>query len=76
MKAKQEIRAERTDVFSFWVDKKVLNANDEIEIIEEKVDECTLIELQKRIEAHEAAITDLQAKIVQEQEKINLINAL
>ena len=76
MKAKQEFREERNDVFSFWVDKKVLNDNDEIEIIEEKVDECTLIELQKRIEAHEAAIADLQAKIAQESEKINLINAL
>ena len=76
MKAKQEFREERNDVFSFWVDKKVLNDNDEIEIIEEKVDECTLIELQKRIEAHEAAIADLQAKIAQESEKISLINAL
>ena len=76
MKAKNELREERTDVFSFWVDKKVLNANDEIEIIEEKVDECTLIELEKRIETHNAAIADLNAKIAEEQMKIALIGAL
>ena len=76
MKAKNELRDERTDVFSFWVDKKVLNANDEIEVIEEKVDECTLIELEKRIETHQAAIADLNAKIAEEQMKISLINTL
>ena len=76
MKAKNELRDERTDVFSFWVDKKVLNANDEIEVIEEKVDECTLIELDKRIETHNAAIADLQSKIAEEQLKIALIGAL
>ncbi len=76
MKAKNELRDERTDVYSFLVDKKVLNANDEIEIIEEKVDECTLIELDKRIETHQAAIADLQSKIAEEQMKIALIGAL
>ena len=76
MKAKNELRDERTDVFSFWVDKKVLNSNDEIEVIEEKVDECTLIELEKRIETHNAAIADLNAKIAEEQMKISLINTL
>ena len=76
MKAKQEIRAERNDVFSFWVEKKALNEFDEIVINDEKVDECTLIELEKRIAGHEAAIADLQAKIAQESEKISLINAL
>ena len=76
MKAKNELRPERTDVFSFWIDKKVLNANDEIEVIEEKVDECTLIELDKRIETHQAAIADLNAKIAEEQMKIALIGAL
>jgi len=76
MKAKNELRPERTDVFSFWVDKKVLNANDEIEIIEDKVDECTLIELEKRIETHNTAIADLQSKIAEEQLKIDLVNAL
>ena len=76
MKAKNELRDERTDVFSFWVDKKVLNANDEIEVIEEKVDECTLIELEKRIEAHQLAIADLEAKIIEERCKITLIYAL
>lgn len=76
MKAKNELRDERTDVYSFWVDKKVLNANDEIEVIEDKVDECTLIELEKRIEAHKLAIADLNEKITLEQTKIALINAL
>lgn len=76
MKVKNELRDERTDVYSFWVDKKVLNANDEIEIIEEKIDECTLIELEKRIETHNAAIADLNAKIAEEQMKIALINTL
>ena len=76
MKVKNEIRPERTDVYSFWIDKKVLNVNDEIEVIEEKVDECTLIELEKRIETHTAAIADLNAKIAEEQLKIGLINTL
>ena len=76
MKAKNELRPERNDVYSFWVEKKVLNANDEIEVIEEKVDECTLIELEKRIETHQAAIADLNAKIAEEQMKIALINTL
>ena len=76
MKVKNELRDERTDVFSFWVDKKVLNANDEIEVIEDKVDECTLIELEKRIETHNASIADLQSKIAEEQLKISLINTL
>jgi len=76
MKAKNEIRDERNDVFSFWVDKKVLNANDEIEVVEEKVDECTLIELEKRIETHNTAIADLQSKIAEDQLKIDLVNAL
>ena len=76
MKAKNELRDERTDVYSFWVDKKVLNANDEIEVIEEKVDECTFIELDKRIETHNAAIADLNAKIAEEELKISLINTL
>lgn len=76
MKAKNELRDERTDVYSFWVDKKVLNAIDEIELVEEKVDECTLIELEKRIEAHQLAIADLEAKIIEERCKITLVNAL
>ena len=76
MKAKNELRDERTDVYSFWVDKKVLNANDEIEVVEEKVDECTLIELEKRIEAHQLAIADLEAKIIEERCKITLVYAL
>jgi len=76
MKAKKEIREERIDVVSFWVNKKVLGANDEIEVIEEKVDECTIMELNKRIEAHQLAIADLGAKISDEQNKIMLANAL
>lgn len=76
MEAKQENRVERKDVYSFWTNKKVLNDNDEIELVEEKVDECTLIELEKRIADHEAAIADLQTKIIEERGKITLINAL
>jgi hypothetical protein len=76
MKAKNELRPERTDVYSFWVDKKVLNTDDEIEVVEEKVDECTLIELEKRIETHNTAIADLNAKIADEQMKIALIGEL
>lgn len=76
MKAKNELRPERNDVYSFWIDKKVLNANDEIEVIEDKVDECTLIELENRIETHNAAIADLNAKIAEEQMKIDLIGEL
>lgn len=76
MKAKKEIREEREDVVSFWVEKKVLNSNDEIEVIEEKVDECTVVDLQNRIDAHKLAIADLEAKIQVENSKIQLANDL
>lgn len=76
MRVKNELREERTDVFSFWNDKKVLNTNNEIEVIEEKVDECTVIELEKRIADHNTSIAELQCKISLEQSKIILINNL
>jgi len=76
MKVKQEYREERNDVYSFWNNKKVININDEVEVIEEKIDECTLIELEKRIEDHNTEIVALQDKIAVEQLKINLINEL
>lgn len=76
MKAKKEIRQERDDIVSFWVDKKVLNENDEIAIVEEKVEECTLIELQNRIVRYEKDIAEIQVKILEVNLKIDLVNTL
>lgn len=77
MIAKAEIREERTDVFSFWEIKPQLNeAKNAIIEVEEKIEECTIIELERRIEESEKQITDLTAKIALENQKINLINAL
>lgn len=76
MIAKRELRVERNDVISFWVEKKVLNELDEIIIIEEKVDECTLNELEKLVDDFEKQIVDLQKKIIIEREKITLCENL
>ena len=76
MKAKKEFREERTDVYSFWIEKKVINENNEIEVVDEKIDESTLIGVQDRIVHFENEIATLQDKKSVEQLKIQLINAL
>ena len=76
MIAKVEIREEREDVYSFWEDKKSLNDNDEIVVEEVKIEECTVLEIEKRIEEAQQQITDLTAKIALENSKIDLINSL
>jgi energy-converting hydrogenase A subunit M len=76
MIAKKEIRAEREDVVSFWVDKKIINSNDEIEVIEEKIDECTVVELEARIEQANVQIATLNETIALEMSKIALAIAL
>jgi hypothetical protein len=76
MIAKVEIREEREDVYSFWEDKKSLNDNDEIVVEEVKIEECTVLEIEKRIEETQQQIIDLTAKIALENSKIDLINSL
>ena len=76
MIAKVEIREEREDVYSFWEDKKSLNDNDEIVVEEVKIEECTVLEIEKRIEETQQQIIDLTAKIALENSKIILINSL
>ena len=76
MIAKNELRDERTDVYSFWEDKKSLNDNDEIVVEEVKIEECTVLEIEKRIEETQQQIIDLTAKIALENSKIDLINSL
>ena len=66
---KKEIREEREDVYSFWEEKKVLNSNDEIIIEEIKIEECTIVELERRV-------SELEKTILSEQNKINLINSI
>jgi hypothetical protein len=76
MIAKVEIREEREDVYSFWENKKSLNDNDEIVVEEVKIEECTVLEIEKRIEETQQQIIDLTAKIALENSKIDLINSL
>ena len=77
MKVVQEIREERTDVYSFWEMKKQLNETQTAIIeVEEKVEETTLLELAKRIEVFELQIVEITEKIALENSKIELINAL
>ena len=75
MIVKNEIREEREDVFSFWENVATIE-NGKIVQVETKIEECTVIELQKRIEESEKQILDLTAKIALENQKINLINLL
>ena len=77
MTVKHEIREERKDVFSFWEMKTQLNeTQDAIIEVETKIEEATILELEKRIEDAQQQITDLTAKIALENSKIDLINNL
>ena len=77
MKVVQEIREDRTDVYSFWEMKKQLNeTQDGIIEVEEKVEETTLLELAKRIEDFQLQIVEITEKIALENSKIELINTL
>ena len=77
MIVKAEIREERNDVFSFWEMKTQLNeTQDSIIEVETKIEECTIIELEKRIADDEQQIIDLTAKITLDKSKIDLINSL
>ena len=75
MIVKAEIREERTDVFSFWEMTPTIE-NGKIVQVETKIEECTVLELQKRIADSEQQIIDLTDKIALENSKINLINSL
>jgi hypothetical protein len=76
MIVKKEFRQERDDVFSFWGNKKVLNDQDEIEFVKEKIDECTIIMLQGRISELDKQIALLTDKKQVEQTKIQMINEI
>jgi hypothetical protein len=77
MIAKKEFREEREDVFSFWEMKTQLNeTQDAIIEVETKIEECTIVDLEKRIAESEKQILDLTTKVELEQSKIELINLL
>ena len=66
MKVKKEIREERNDVFGFYEEKEIVGANGSV-IIDEKIDETTLIELQSKQ-------SELSNQLAVVNEKIRLIN--
>lgn len=77
MKVVQEIREERNDIYSFWEMKTQLNkTQDAIIEVEEKIEECTVLELEKRIVDLEQSIIDTNEKIALENSKIDLINLI
>tara|TARA_R110000782_G_scaffold66715_1_gene135180 strand:- start:8 stop:241 length:234 start_codon:yes stop_codon:yes gene_type:complete len=77
MRAIQEIREERDDVFSFWVSKKQLNeTKDSVIEVDEKLEECTILEIEKRIKDLELEAIEVANKIVLENNKIELIKKL
>ena len=75
MIAKKETREEREDVFSIWEDVPTIE-NGKIVQVETKLEEITLLELEKRISDFEKQIIDIQEKIALEQSKVSLINDL
>jgi|TARA_R110002096_G_scaffold124864_1_gene269797 hypothetical protein len=75
MTAKNEIREERNDVFSFWELVPTIE-NGQIIQVETKIEETTLIALQKTISDSEQQILDLTAKIELQNSKIELIENL
>tara|TARA_R110000851_G_scaffold236183_1_gene388798 strand:+ start:663 stop:890 length:228 start_codon:yes stop_codon:yes gene_type:complete len=75
MTVKNEIREERNDVFSFWESVPTIK-NSKIIKVETKIEETTVIELQKTIADSEQQILDLTAKIELENSKIELIENL
>ena len=77
MIVKAEVREEREDVFSFWENKPQLNeTQDAIIEVETKIEECTIVDLEKRIEESGKQILELNAKIALDISKIALINDL
>lgn len=66
MKIKKEIREERNDVFGFYEEKEIVGVNGSV-IVDEKIDETTLIELQ-------AKQSELSNQLAIVNEKIRLIN--
>ena len=66
MKVKKEIREERNDVFGFYEEKEIVGINGYI-IVDEKIEETTLIDLQSKQ-------SELQNQLEVVNEKIRLIN--
>ena len=66
MKVKKEIREERNDVFGFYEEKEIIGVNGSV-IVDDKIDETTLIDLQSK----QSELSN-QLEIVTE--KIRLIN--
>jgi uncharacterized protein YydD (DUF2326 family) len=75
MKAIQEIREERNDVYSLWENKPTI-VDGQIEQVETKLEEVTVAELEKRITDFEKQIEDINVKIELEKSKIILIEEL
>lgn len=66
MKVKKEIREERNDVFGFYEEKEIVGVNGSV-IVDEKIDETTLIDLQSKQ-------SELSNQLAIATEKIRLIN--
>lgn len=79
MKAVKEIRDERTDVYSFWEDKKYIetvNGVDAIVVKSEKVEEITLEEMTKRIADLEKEKVEKASKLALEKSKLKMLTDL
>jgi DNA anti-recombination protein RmuC len=63
MKAIKEIREERDDVFSFWVEKTVQGIDGEMVTVEEMVDETTEETLLNSMEELRSKIEDINTKL-------------
>jgi phage/plasmid-associated DNA primase len=63
MKAIKEIREERDDVFSFWVEKAVQGVDGEMVTVEEMVDETTEETLLNNMEELRSKIEDINIKL-------------
>lgn len=75
MIVKHEIREERNDVFSFWENVPTIE-NGKIVQVETKIEETTLVDLEKRIVDAEKQILEITEKIALDKSKIVLIKAL
>lgn len=75
MKVVKEFREEREDVYSFWENVPTIE-NGKIVQVETKLEECTVVDLEKRIVDSENQIIELNAKIALDKSKILMINAL
>lgn len=79
MKAKKEQREDRDDVYSIWIDEKYIkteNGVDSISVREKKIDEFTLIDLDKKIKDKEKELVDKQKEDKDLKDKKKLVEDL